>query len=87
MSARSVDFIAAVHSCVASVKADHGIFDSVFSYQVLLKRFASECCLPTHVSRHHPALAVDLFPIRAYNMLGLSEQHHTGVDRSFIEGI
>jgi len=85
VSARSVDFIAAVHSCVASVKADHGISDSVFSYQVSLISFASRCCLPTHESRHHPTLAADLFPIRAYNMLGLSEQHHRAVQHKFMK--
>lgn len=87
MSARSVDFMAAVHSCVASVKADHGISDSVFSYRILLRGFAFECRLPTHESRHRSALAVDLFPIQVYNIHGLSEQNDTAVDHRFIEGM
>lgn len=87
VSARSVDFMAAVHSCVVSVNADHGISDSVFSYQVLPRSSAFECRLPTHESRHRSALADDLFPIRAYNILDLSEQHDTAVDHKSIEAM
>lgn len=37
VSARSVDFIAAVHRCVASVKTDHGISESLSSLQLHLQ--------------------------------------------------
>jgi hypothetical protein len=69
VSARSVVYIAAVHSCVASVKADHGVSDSVFSYPGFTQtKVASGFCLPAHESRENPSLAMDLLPNRAYDM-------------------